>query len=306
MNYAPVLIPTLNRYNHLKNCMESLLRNNHSDKTHLYIALDAPLKEEHKEGYYKIKKYLDSISGFKELTIIKRKCNFGPFENIKNARKEIFKNYDRIILSEDDNIFSKNFLDYINKGLTKYEHKKEVFAICGYNYPVDIPQSYNANIYMWKGFSGWGYGVLREKFNEVSFSIDEVNDFLKKLNNIRKLNKYAGHYLPALLNITRTNHITGDTVICMHLIKNNMYSVFPVVSKVRNLGHDGTGVHCGFSNNFCNQIIDKNISFSFDDIPEREYYNKTINKKLKEYFRLSLKGNIKTLLRYLQFVVKNS
>ena len=60
MNYTPILIPTLNRYNHLKRCVESLAKCTHADKTDLYIALDYPLKEEncnYNWRYYLLKCY---------------------------------------------------------------------------------------------------------------------------------------------------------------------------------------------------------------------------------------------------------
>ena len=41
MIYYPVCIPTLNRYEHLKACVESLQRCTHADKTELIIGLDA-------------------------------------------------------------------------------------------------------------------------------------------------------------------------------------------------------------------------------------------------------------------------
>jgi len=49
--FAPVLITTMNRYKHLKRCLDSLSKNIHASKTQLYIALDAPASEGHKKGY---------------------------------------------------------------------------------------------------------------------------------------------------------------------------------------------------------------------------------------------------------------
>ena len=59
-NFAPVLIPTLNRFNHFKSCLDSLRKCTYSDQTDLFIALDYPLKENHFEGYYKILNYLNT------------------------------------------------------------------------------------------------------------------------------------------------------------------------------------------------------------------------------------------------------
>ena len=304
-NFAPVFIFTLNRYEHFKRCVESLSNCTHADKTELYIALDYPANETHWEGYKKINSFLPKIRGFKEVIIFRRDENFGAIKNELDGQKEIFRKHDRIITSEDDNEFSPNFLDYINKGLDKFEDDDNVLAICGYNYPIEIPKSYNADIYIWKGFSGWGYGVWRDKVNKVYFSIEEVNEFLNKISNIKKLNKYAGHYLPSLLNIIKTKHITGDTEVCMYLIKNNMYCVFPVLSKVRNFGHDGSGEHCGtmIDSIYAKQEIDNNNQFKYISKSVKE--NKEINKALRQFFRQSWKGNAKSALNYIKFIAKS-
>ena len=43
--YAPVCIPTCNRYNKLKKCIESLIANKEAKKTELYISVDYPPEE---------------------------------------------------------------------------------------------------------------------------------------------------------------------------------------------------------------------------------------------------------------------
>ena len=107
--FAPVLIPTLNRYEHFLRCVESLSKCTHADKTDLYIALDYPANDLHWEGYNKIKEYLNEVSGFKSVKIIQRDQNYGAIQNIEDAQQQIFQEYDRIILSEDDNEFAPNF-----------------------------------------------------------------------------------------------------------------------------------------------------------------------------------------------------
>lgn len=41
-NFAPVIIPTLCRYEHFKECLESLSRCTWAEKTEVYIGLDYP------------------------------------------------------------------------------------------------------------------------------------------------------------------------------------------------------------------------------------------------------------------------
>ena len=72
MNYAPILIPTLCRFEHFKNCIESLLYNAVAEFTDLYIALDYPAKPAHFEGYKLINDFINEIDGFKSVNIIRR------------------------------------------------------------------------------------------------------------------------------------------------------------------------------------------------------------------------------------------
>jgi len=93
-NYAPVLIPTLNRYKHLERCVESLAACTGANTTELYIALDYPLKDSHWEGYIKVCAYIENIQGFRNVTLIKRNTNFGAAKNLFDAMDELFEKFD--------------------------------------------------------------------------------------------------------------------------------------------------------------------------------------------------------------------
>ena len=69
MTYAPIIIPTLNRIEHLTRCIESLRKNRLADKTDLYIALDYPPSQKYEEGYEKVKAYLEN--GIKPNTMVR-------------------------------------------------------------------------------------------------------------------------------------------------------------------------------------------------------------------------------------------
>ena len=59
MKYAPVIIPTLCRYEKFVQCMESLRKNSWAKYTEIYVAVDYPSKESHWEGYNRICEYLN-------------------------------------------------------------------------------------------------------------------------------------------------------------------------------------------------------------------------------------------------------
>ncbi len=306
-NFAPVFIPTLCRYEHFKRCVESLSACTHADKTDLVIALDYPLNESHWDGYRKIEAYIGEIKGLGAVNIIKRNENYGAVKNYIETKKELFEKYDRLIFSEDDNEFSPNFLDYMNKGLDKFENDPRVYAVCGYNYPIEMPPEYPHNFYVWKGFSAWGYGIWKDRHMKLNNNLnyDYVTHFLSNISNVFHLMKYADHYLKAMLQVNKTKQMAADIILSSMLIKDDAYCVFPAVSKVRNHGHDGSGAHCGprkGKNIYLAQAIDTELLFDYDPIAAKE--NNLINSVLRSHLRTSIKSKIKLLIKYLIFLLQ--
>ena len=289
-NFAPILIPTLNRHVHFKRCVESLAICTYADQTDLYIALDYPLKESHWEGYKKISIYLDEINGFKSVNVIRRDKNLGARENIVDARNEIFKQYDRIIVSEDDNEFSPNFLDYINVCLEKYENNENVLAITGYNRMIDM-NGYDKNIYSALSFCAWGFTISRKDYQFLQKEITNTayaKKIIQSWSNSYKIYKRSPSLLRGLLSVAKTGTVTNDTMIVTYMILNNKYCIWPTVSKVRNHGFDGGGEHFGSipDHPMLKQEIDTASFFEPDDIEIKE--NEVIKARTKQYAKQSL------------------
>ena len=286
-------------------CLDSLAHNTRASKTILYIALDSPATEEQKVGYNRIVKYLGKISGFKKVIVIKRDKNFGATRNTLETLGDLFKKYDEIILSEDDNLFSPNFLQYINKGLQIFKNRKDIFAICGYNYPIDIPTNYPYNFFLFKGTPGWGMGLWKNKYNKIDLSVNSVKEFLKSYRNIFKVIRDANYLLPHLFDVVNKNRVAGDTIFSMNMVENNMFCVLPTISKVRNYGLDGTGLHCGVDkkNIFINQPIDGAKYFDFSTPEDKVSENKELTLLIEKKFKIP---NVEVFKRGMLFLARNT
>ena len=300
-NFAPVFIFTLNRYGHLKRCVESLSNCTHANKTELYIALDYPANETHWDGYKKIKTFLHKIRGFKKVIIIKRDENFGAVKNEIEGQREIFRQHDRIITSEDDNEFSPNFLDYINKGLDKFEDDDNVTAICGYLYPLKIKNEIENNYFKGKAFSAWGFGMWRHKvLHNNPYSEKELKSIIKDRDLISKL-KYFDHRKYYLIHQYIKKNIIpyGDRSVVIDIIVNDKSCVFPTRSKVKNYGHDGSGMHCGVMEDdiYTRQEIDANSDFEYVNTNEND--NMYMEDKLRKFFKVPNKTKVKEKIKYI-------
>jgi len=262
-SFAPVLIPTLNRYEHLRRCIESLANCTHAKETELIIGLDYPPSEKYEGGWKKICEFLPTVTGFKKVTIINREKNLGAVGNM-NALIDFSNSlYDRYIFTEDDNEFSPCFLDFMNKGLEYYKDNPKVLSISGFN------QYYVANkqILFTYDNSAWGWGRWRDKYSPCNA------DTQKAASSIKTVLKMF-HYYPALLNsivrALKNDRSNGDANMSCYCIAHDCYQLRPTVSLVRNWGHDGSGVHCGVSDSFVNIELPAQSTFSFQPLePKR-------------------------------------
>lgn len=289
MNYAPVLIPTLNRFDHLLNCIESLKNNRCAQYTDLYIALDYPPSEKYIDGYKKIEKYLQGgIDGFNRVFIIKRNENYGATKNLVDMMEKVLESYDRIIVSEDDNIFSPCFLEYINGGLDYFDDNGDVIGICGYSHNIKWSGS-NAIVACNAFFSAWGFGMTRKQYLECKeqATMQSFREFAKNSNVINKI-----------LNITPRNFeyfygslynhgiFFNDTAISVYMLASDKYCIMPRQSLVKNTGWDGSGVNCDSSegNIYNMQVISEEESFpkeAFNNV----FVNKTDSEMINEIYK---------------------
>lgn len=249
--FAPVIIPTLCRYEHFVKCIKSLQANTYADKTTLIVGLDYPLRIEHKNGYDKILKYLDNIDGFGDIIIFKRKVNFGARKNSQDLRNFAYSKWDRLIYTEDDNVFSPNFLEFINKGLIMFEHDNNVYAINGYKHFYDIKYASNNYYRQNVDFSAWGCGLWRDK-DLLSNKVCSKKYFFKALFNPLKLHRVLRNGNNRTIELIEYafnyNGYINDCVRSVYMALESKDVIMPIISKVRNIGWDGSGLHCKTNN----------------------------------------------------------
>lgn len=255
MIYAPVLIPTLNRDRHLERCLNSLMRNSVAQETEVYVSVDFPPNEKYVEGYERVRKVLEKdYSGFKKMHIIYQKSNLGAGKNIDFLRKHIAKSYDRFIVTEDDNEFAENFLEYIDKGLEKFKDDPSVIGICGFRDTQWV--SNGSNVVKSKLFAAYGYGAWFEK-NQSHKKEGEKILLSKEIMKPSKM-FFLLKNNPMLFSIYISNLICTNEGMCWNedgTIRwtDSIHSIYmhftdtsciaPVECKSRTWGNDGSGIN---------------------------------------------------------------
>lgn len=306
MIYYPVLIPTLNRYQHFKECVESLAKCTHADKTELVIGLDYPPSEKYVEGWKKIKEFIPSISGFNKVTVFEHTHNLGSIGNWKALQSYSAEHYDAWINTEDDNVFSPCFLDYMNKCLEKYKDDNSILAVSGYMDPIAWNTTTESTVIKTQDYAAWGIGKWKRTNEELDQYMPEhymhyVCTHRKKLwkmrNNLRDLYQ--------LIFWTKNNpalDIRCDFTIACYMIINKKYCINPLLSLVRNMGYDGSGEHCGTIEDdfYSRQMISEKNEFNLNDNASNKNYSECIKQfnETKKSTNFFYAENLKLVRKY--------
>lgn len=260
MEYAPIIIPTLNRAEHLKRCILSLANNTGAEFTEVYVSVDYPPNKKYEAGHSEVKKLLDGIdvSKFKNFQVLYQKKNLGPKENTAFLQKIVSERSDRYIFTEDDNEFAPNFLEYINKGLELFENNENVIGICGAK-DTDW-YSENKEVNYAKLFPAYGYGSWFSKECELrkkgeSLLLNRNTLCTQIMMSLLKKNKYL--FCAYVCDILCKNDglfwegeklYWCDSVKSIYMHLTNAVCVVPVKAKSRTWGNDGTGVNMSATN----------------------------------------------------------
>lgn len=292
---APIILFVYNRPIHTKLVIEALLKNELANRTSLIIYSDGPKRESHVEAVRNVRAIIHQIKGFSNIEIIERGKNIGLADSIISGVDEIFNKYDQTIVLEDDLIASPYFLQYMNDSLTLYSDKEKVASIHGYSYPV---QHQMPDTFFLKGADCWGWGTWKRAWKTFErnplvllsqlVKDDLINkfDYNGTVNNYKMLRKQAAGKI-------------DSWAIRWHAscFLQNMFTLYPGKSLIKNIGNDQTGTHTRVTHAFDVDIA--NESFSLVEIKVEE--KQEILNNVESYFK-SIRMNY---LQKLIYVVKN-
>lgn len=239
---APVVIFTYNRLDHLTQTIDALRANYLAKRSTIYIVSDGAKDSAHAARIDQLRRYVDSIDGFAEVNRIYRDKNLGALESISRAEAQILHDHGSIISMEDDNISSRNFLNFMNDGLQTYAADPTVFSVCGYCPPIAVPETYDREYWFYQWNLSWGYATWKNKHDQIYPLINKYRDF-KRDGTFAAVNAVGGLYVAdSLRRDHKRQGVFPDAVLCAKMTRAGMRSVIPVVSKIRNIGSDGSGV----------------------------------------------------------------
>lgn len=280
MILAPVVVFCYKRLDTLKKTIEALKHNPEAILTHLIIFSDGPKKEADHLLVAMVRDYINHLGGFRMITTYFSETNKGLARSIIEGVTLVFEKYDRVIVLEDDLLTSNNFLNFMNQSLDHYEFNKRIFSISGYT--SIIKNGDPSKVYFTRRASSWGWATWRNSWSSIDWEVKDYADFCIDAK-ARKAFNSMGSDLAGMLDKQMAGKINSWAIRwCYHQFRQDLYTVFPQVSRVRNIGFTPEGTHTVDHFNRFDTLLDessiRNFQFS-DDITLdknifRQFYSK--------------------------------
>ena len=304
MRLAPIVLFTYNRLWHTQKTVEALKNNELAGESELIIYSDGAKNKSAYESVSQVRDYVETIDGFKKVTIISREKNWGLANSIIDGVTQAIKKHGKVIVLEDDLVTSPFFLRYMNDALEFYKDENHVMHISGYIYPIDN-KNLNDTFFI-KPDTCWGWATWDRAWKYFKKDTNYyLNIFSKKMIRDFNLNGSYDHFKQIKANKNGRIDTWAVFWYASTYLQNGL-SLHPSQSFVSNIGHDGKGVHClktsifdvdlvtDYSINFSNQIKEDKIARALLE----NYYNsievpliiRVIN-RLKKIYEQNFKKN---------------
>ena len=240
---APVALFVYARPVHTRRTLEALAAANGARETDVFVYADGARGVQDRDSVEATREVIRNSGGFRSLTLIARDRNFGLAANIISGVSDMFERHERLIVLEDDVVPALGFLDYMNAALNRYAPEKRVWHISGWNYPIN-PEGLPA-FFFWRTMNCWGWATWADRWamfrkeperllaewspeRRREFNLDGAHDFFSQVedNAAGRINTWAIFWYATIFE---------HSGLCLN----------PAVSFVRNIGLDGSGEHCG-------------------------------------------------------------
>jgi hypothetical protein len=291
MTLAPIVLFVYNRPWHTKQTVEALQKNELAKESELFIYSDEAKNEDTRKNVDEVREYIDTIDGFKKVTIIKREKNWGLANSIIDGATKIVNEYGKIIVLEDDLVTSPYFLKFMNEALEFYKDEREIWHVSGWNYPINNNDT--EDTFLWRVMNCWGWATWADRWKYYEKNVDKIiNEFSN--DDIKRFNLDGAEDFWSQVTANKENKINTWAIFWYATIfKQNGLCLNPTKTFVENIGHDGSGVHCGDKKAYLDMLNLKHNFHLTSNLKESKQHLEMIKNNMKKSVFSKLKRLIK-------------
>ena len=305
MNYAPIIIFVYNRADHFNEVYKALAACKEAKESELFIFSDGAKNEAGKEKVNEVRAAVAAIKNngdFKSVTVTESPVNKGLAASVIAGVTEIINRYGKVIVVEDDCKVSPFFLSFMNSALEYYKDNCKIGSISGYTPMIDLPLDYSNDVFAAYRSCSWTWATWADRWEGVDWELKNIKDFYKSPKLIRRLNSNGSDRFMRLYRQTKGNGSSWSVRFGAHLVKNNLFTVYPRFSYNSNIGCDESGVHSK-SDDEEKMRVDLSKAIEAPVLSDVEIDGR-IQKILKKHYSYGLVSEVKKFIATALIVVK--
>lgn len=279
--HAPIVLFAYKRPAELKVTVQALRANYLASESDLYIFVDAPKRSTDASKVAEVHQILDELTGFRSIYRDYAKTNIGCADSIIRGISYVLERHPTAIVVEDDIVTSPNFLDYMNQCLRHYADKPKVYSISGYTMPFQRPPGYASDVYFIPRHSPWGWATWADRWHAVDWAMTDYPAFTTDRQQQKAFNQGGSDLVQMLRDQMEGRADAWDIRFCYNRFKADALSVYPLVSKVQNIGFGEEATHTNIYNRYKTPLDDgskRHFQLADDVVITDAYHRQTLDR----------------------------
>lgn len=285
MKYAPVAIFVYNRADHFEQTFRALAACPEARETELFIFSDGPKNEAGADKVRAVREKVRELTrggAFQSVTLRESERNRGLAASIISGVTEVMEKRGRAIVLEDDCVASPHFLRYMNACLSYYEADQTVGSIAGFSPALEALKRYPQDVFAAYRSCSCSWASWCDRWANVDWGLEGFRDFCRSRKLVKRFNAEGNDRFLRLYRQAVKGGSSWSVRFGMHLVRNDMMTIYPRYSYITNIGCDDSGVHSSEGDAELMSVdIEKAIP---DPKPVPPVINQSIQRAMKKHY----------------------
>lgn len=205
---------------------------------------DAPRQPEDRESVEAVRRLLRAQAALFNAEIVEQSTNQGLARSIVGGVDRLCASHGWVVVLEDDLLVEPSFLEFMAKALAYYENSSSVMQVGATT--LAPPQRQSGGAFLLPVTSTWGWGTWQRAWKSFSWV---PQGWPQSAGDADWLSLFqlggAADYAAMLQDRLAGRNDSWGILWWYAVSRARGKVVYPSRSLVRNIGFDGTGVHCG-------------------------------------------------------------
>jgi hypothetical protein len=258
--WAPIALYIYRRPEHTRRTILSMLACQGASSSPIHVFADGPKTDADDPAVRATRAVAHELLDGRAV-FVEHDRNLGLADSIISGTTQLSDQYGRVIVLEDDLVFSPYFLEFLNLGLQRYENDSRVMQICGYMFDVPSFRTRIDAIFL-PMTSSLGWATWKRAWDQFDPNASGWRERLNTDVEAKRFNLGGRYDYFGLLKRQMNRDIDSWAIRWYYSVfSRSGLALFPPRTLVVHTGFDGTGTHDRFSMPVHQAELDKTATF---------------------------------------------